>query len=641
MSVVGLTFGIGANAIRPERRERGERRDQREHARALGACARTTRSRPPARRRGASKEASDQLTRAPPAAAAPSAPAAAPRPPRAAARRPAAEDARGLRREVPAAAEHLGGRRVGDGPRRRRAAPSAPPTPRRTRRRASRRAPRRPRPRARAGARRARRLWPRSMPAGRLVEADHRGRLAAQHDREREPLALAAGEVARVAVGEVREAGGLERVGGELVADALVQEVVAGVLQQQRHAAGPLDPAAGRLRSSPASTPQQRRLARRRCGPSARPSRPGATRGRRPAGPPARAGARATRRRSASAGRRAVGRRRRRSAPAAGGRRRVRRGRLGRQAARRAAPPRVAGPRPAAAQPGEPRTAARPACCERRAAAAREEVRGGRRRRATAPSPSATTRSAAGQAALEPVLGEHDRGPPLLVEAPQDAEQLVAGDRVELGGRLVEQQQRAGARRAPRRARRAGARRRTARASSGRAGARSPSASAASSTPRATAAGAQPRFSSGNASSARTVPITTCVSGSWNSVPGDRGQLGRAVLARVEPADQRAPGELAAVEVRHEPGRGAQQRRLARARAAGEHDELARLDAQRDVAQRRPRPRPDTVGHAVERRARSSPDPPPIGERQQRARPTSAAAEREHSARRPATTSRG
>ena len=47
----------------------------------------------------------------------------------------------------------------------------------------------------------------------------------------------------------------------------------------------------------------------------------------------------------------------------------------------------------------------------------------------------------------------------------------------------------------------------------------SPSASAASSTPRATAGAGQPRFSSGKASSDRTLPITTCVSGSWNSVP--------------------------------------------------------------------------------------------------------------------------
>jgi hypothetical protein len=46
-----------------------------------------------------------------------------------------------------------------------------------------------------------------------------------------------------------------------------------------------------------------------------------------------------------------------------------------------------------------------------------------------------------------------------------------------------------------------------------------PSASATSSTPRATAGARSPRFSSGKASSWRTVPSTTCVSGSWNSVP--------------------------------------------------------------------------------------------------------------------------
>ena len=45
------------------------------------------------------------------------------------------------------------------------------------------------------------------------------------------------------------------------------------------------------------------------------------------------------------------------------------------------------------------------------------------------------------QAALEPVLGEDHRGPPLLVEPPQHAEQLVARDGVELRGRLVEQRQ--------------------------------------------------------------------------------------------------------------------------------------------------------------------------------------------------------
>ena len=50
--------------------------------------------------------------------------------------------------------------------------------------------------------------------ARRLVEEDRHGRLAAvEHDRERQPLALAAGEVARMAVGERGEADALERVG--------------------------------------------------------------------------------------------------------------------------------------------------------------------------------------------------------------------------------------------------------------------------------------------------------------------------------------------------------------------------------------------------------------------------------------------
>ena len=45
------------------------------------------------------------------------------------------------------------------------------------------------------------------------------------------------------------------------------------------------------------------------------------------------------------------------------------------------------------------------------------------------------------QAALEAVLGEHDRRLPLLVEPAQQPDQLVAGDRVQLRGRLVEQHQ--------------------------------------------------------------------------------------------------------------------------------------------------------------------------------------------------------
>ncbi len=50
------------------------------------------------------------------------------------------------------------------------------------------------------------------------------------------------------------------------------------------------------------------------------------------------------------------------------------------------------------------------------------------------------------QAALEPVLGQQDRRLPLLVEPPQQPDQLVAGNRVELRGGLVEQNHRRPAR---------------------------------------------------------------------------------------------------------------------------------------------------------------------------------------------------
>jgi hypothetical protein len=116
------------------------------------------------------------------------------------------------------------------------------------------------------------------------------------------------------------------------------------------------------------------------------------------------------------------------------------------------------------------------------------------------------------EAALEAVLGEHDGGPPLLVEPPQQPDELVAGDRVELRGRLVEEHE-------PRAAGERGAERDALQLAAGQlarrrsSSASMPSASATSSTPRATAAGAAPRFSSGNASSLRTVPSTICVSG--------------------------------------------------------------------------------------------------------------------------------
>ena len=130
-----------------------------------------------------------------------------------------------------------------------------------------------------------------------LVEADDRRARSpgAEHDREREALALAAGEVARVAVlGDV-EAGGRARVGGRLVADALVQQVVAGVLEQQRDAPVGADLAARRL-EQPGGVAQQRRLARAVAAHQRDPLARARARGRRRAGSPCRRRARARRR---------------------------------------------------------------------------------------------------------------------------------------------------------------------------------------------------------------------------------------------------------------------------------------------------------------------------------------------------------
>jgi hypothetical protein len=64
------------------------------------------------------------------------------------------------------------------------------------------------------------------------------------------------------------------------------------------------------------------------------------------------------------------------------------------------------------------------------------------------------------------------------------------------------------------------------------------------------------------------------------------GQLRRAGRARVGPADLDATGEAAAVEVRHEARKRAQQRRLPRARGAEQDDELTGLQSEGHVLQR-------------------------------------------------------
>src|SRR6266545_2044827 len=66
----------------------------------------------------------------------------------------------------------------------------------------------------------------------------------------------------------------------------------------------------------------------------------------------------------------------------------------------------------------------------------------------------------------------------------------------------------------------------------------------------------------------------------------DAGELGGVSDPRVEAGDLHSPGEAAAVEVRHEPRERAEQRRLARAGGPEERYHLARLDPEGHLRQR-------------------------------------------------------
>ena len=65
------------------------------------------------------------------------------------------------------------------------------------------------------------------------------------------------------------------------------------------------------------------------------------------------------------------------------------------------------------------------------------------------------------------------------------------------------------------------------------------------------------------------------------------GEVGRTGAARVAAADGDAPGEAAAVEVRHQAGQRAEERGLPRAGGAEQGDALARLDRERHVPEGR------------------------------------------------------
>ena len=82
--------------------------------------------------------------------------------------------------------------------------------------------------------------------------------------------------------------------------------------------------------------------------------------------------------------------------------------------------------------------------------------------------------------------------------------------------------------------------------------------------------------------------------------PGMAGELAGAVIAGVKPRHDHPAVQLAAVEVRREPECGAQERRLARPRAAQQQDELARLDLQVDTVERERGGARVPVGDALE-----------------------------------------
>ena len=376
-------------------------------------------------------------------------------------------------------------------------------------------------------ARRARPCGPRSMPRVGSSRQTMPGALAGaapgHHDRQREPLALAAGEVARVALGRPLEARRGQRrapaVARQLLVDPLADEQVGRALRQQRAAGRASIRAADRLEQA-----RPRRAAGALAGAVAAHQRDplaGLDREVEPAqhlrGPSP--GSSSTHRSRAAKRRRTV------AAPPAtrGARRSASRlgaGTLDPRAARRVRA-RLLDRRPAAAAGRRARTAARPGSRAPGSASSahspnplRRAVEGdprrrparppGRRRRGSARAGARRARTAIPHSSLSrrsrpisssPATGSScevgsssstSRGRRTSAAAERDPLQLAARERV---GGAVEQVR------------------------------RSPSASATSSTARARAAAGSPRSSSGSSSSPRTVAETTWVSGSWPTRP--------------------------------------------------------------------------------------------------------------------------
>ena len=274
---------------------------------------------------------------------------------------------------------------------------------------------------------------------GRLVQAERRRRrVAGADDRQRQALTLATAQIPRVAPGQRREPGLRQRPLPQLVGDPLRQEVVARILEQERHPAAAVDGSPGRLQQA-LRVAQERRLPRpvaahqgdRLAGRDLELDPP---QDRRPVAQlvpdPREAERRLLGAAPAGSPRPRLGRRRRR---------RRRRGRLGQQVMGAQRRPRLLDPRrrrPQADPPHEPGRRR----LERRRVVGRPVEEDARSRVADEPTAGQREHPVGRlEAAFEAVLDQHDRRPPLLVESPQERDQLVGRDRVELRGRLVEE----------------------------------------------------------------------------------------------------------------------------------------------------------------------------------------------------------
>ena len=105
-----------------------------------------------------------------------------------------------------------------------------------------------------------------------------------------------------------------------------------------------------------------------------------------------------------------------------------------------------------------------------------------------------------------------------------------------------------------------------------------PSTSAASSTARATAPGATPRCSSGSAISARTPFITTCDSGSWNTVPQMAASSPGPWSRTLRPPTSSSPRASPPWKCGTSPQAARSSVDLPLPGLAGQHGEAARLD---------------------------------------------------------------